>query len=38
MILQDGELNVFNFQLSELARNLMRTSMQGLGIVPVEQM
>ena len=38
MILQDGELNVLNFQLSELARNLMRTSMQGLGIVPVEQM
>ena len=38
MILQEGELNVFNFQLSELARNLMRTSMEGLGIVPVEQM
>tara|TARA_B110000444_G_scaffold89233_1_gene84406 strand:- start:28117 stop:29898 length:1782 start_codon:yes stop_codon:yes gene_type:complete len=38
MILQDGELNVFNLQLSEIARNLMRTSMEGLGIVPIEQM
>jgi len=38
MILKDGELNVFNLQLSEIARNLMRTSMEGLGIVPIEQM
>jgi arginyl-tRNA synthetase len=38
MILKDGELNVFNLQLSEVARNLMRTSMEGLGIVPIEQM
>lgn len=38
MILKDGELNVFNLQLSEIARNLMRTSMEGLGIIPIEQM
>ena len=38
MILKDGELNVFNLQLSEITRNLMRTSMEGLGIVPIEQM
>ena len=38
MILMDGELNVFNLQISEIARNLMRTSMEGLGIVPIEQM
>ena len=38
MILKDGELNVFNLQLSEIARNLLRTSMEGLGIVPIEQM
>ena len=38
MILKDGELDVFNLQLSEIARNLMRTSMEGLGIVPIEQM
>ena len=38
MIMQDGKLNVFNFQISELARNLMRCSMEGLGILPVEQM
>lgn len=38
MILKDGELDVFNLQLSEIARSLMRTSMEGLGIVPIEQM
>jgi arginyl-tRNA synthetase len=38
MILKDGELNIVNFQLLEIARNLMRTGMEGLGIVPIEKM
>tara|TARA_Y100000766_G_scaffold54015_1_gene43774 strand:+ start:6181 stop:7962 length:1782 start_codon:yes stop_codon:yes gene_type:complete len=38
MILKDGELNIVNFQLLEIARNLLRTGMEGLGIVPIEKM
>lgn len=38
MILQDGELNKFNLRISQTARSLMRTGMEGLGIVPLEKM
>ena len=38
MILKDGELNIINFKLLEIARTLLRTGMEGLGIVPIEKM
>lgn len=38
MIVIDGEVNTFNLQVSEVARRLMRTGMEGLGIAPIEQM
>jgi arginyl-tRNA synthetase len=38
MIVVDGEVNTFNLQVSEVARRLMRTGMEGLGIVPIEHM
>ena len=38
MIVIDGEVNTFNLQVSEVARRLMRTGMEGLGIAPIEHM
>lgn len=38
MIVIDGEVNTFNLQISEVARRMMRTGMEGLGIVPIEHM
>lgn len=38
MIVIDGEVNTFNLQVSEVARRLMRTGMEGLGITPIEHM
>ena len=37
-ILVEGVPNPFYLQVSEVARNLLKTGMQGLGIVPIEQM
>lgn len=38
MIVIGGEVNTFNLQVSEVARRLMRTGMEGLGIAPIEHM
>ena len=38
MIVIDGEVNTFNLQISEVARRMLRTGMEGLGIVPIEHM
>ena len=38
MIVVEGEVNTFNLQISEVARNMMRTGMEGLGIAPIEHM
>jgi hypothetical protein len=38
MIIIDGEVNTVNLQVSEVARRMMRTGMEGLGIVPIEHM
>ncbi len=38
MILNDGEVNKFNFRISQTARALMRTAMEGLGLIPLEKM
>ena len=38
MIVIDGEVNTVNLQVSEVARRMMRTGMEGLGIVPIEHM
>jgi arginyl-tRNA synthetase len=37
-ILVEGVPNPFYLQVSETARNLLRTGMQGIGIIPLEQM
>ena len=37
-ILVEGVPNPFYLQVSEIARNLLRTGMQGVGIIPIEQM
>jgi arginyl-tRNA synthetase len=38
MIIIDGEVNTLNLQVSEVARRMMQTGMEGLGIVPIEHM
>ena len=38
MIVVEGEVNTFNLQISEVARRMMRTGMEGLGITPIEHM
>jgi arginyl-tRNA synthetase len=38
MIVVEGEVNTFNLQISEVARRMMRTGMEGLGIAPIEHM
>jgi hypothetical protein len=38
MIVIEGEVNTFNLQISEVARRMMRTGMEGLGIDPIEHM
>jgi arginyl-tRNA synthetase len=38
MIVVEGEVNTFNLQISEVARRMMRTGMEGLGISPIEHM
>ena len=37
-ILVEGVPNPFYLQVSEVARNLLKTGMQGVGIIPIEQM
>ena len=37
-ILVEGVANPFYLQVSEVARNLLKTGMQGVGIIPIEQM
>lgn len=37
-ILVEGIPNPFYLQVSEVARNLLKTGMQGVGIIPIEQM
>jgi arginyl-tRNA synthetase len=37
-ILVEGVPNPFYLQVSEIARNLLKTGMQGVGIIPIEQM
>lgn len=37
-ILVEGIPNPFYLQVSEIARNLLKTAMQGVGIIPIEQM
>ena len=38
MIVVEGEVNTLNLQISEVARRMMRTGMEGLGIIPIEHM
>jgi hypothetical protein len=33
-----AEVNTVNLQVSEVARRMMQTGMEGLGIVPIEHM
>ena len=37
-IIDEGEVNQFFYQVSELARNVLRNGMIGLGIIPLESM
>ena len=37
-ILNDGNVNEFYFSISELARQLMKSGMEGLGVTPLTQM
>jgi len=37
-VVRDGQVDGFAFAISEMARNLMRTGLEGLGITPIEEM
>ncbi|MEC7254626.1 MAG: arginine--tRNA ligase [Candidatus Thermoplasmatota archaeon] len=37
-VVQQNEVDGFAFAISELARKLMRTGLEGLGIIPIEEM
>ena len=37
-VIRDGKVDAFRFQVSESARKLLKASMEGLGIVPIERM
>ena len=37
-VIRDGKVDAFRFQVSEAARKLLKASMEGLGIVPIERM
>ena len=37
-VIRDGKVDAFRFQVSEIARKLLKASMEGLGIVPIERM
>ena len=37
-VVRDGQVDGFAYTISEMARNLMRTGLEGLGITPIEEM
>ena len=37
-VVNDGEVDGFAYTISEMARKLMRTGLEGLGITPIEEM
>ena len=37
-VVRDGEVDGFAFSISEMARELMRSGLEGLGITPIEEM
>ena len=37
-VVRDGEVDGFAFSISEMARKLMRSGLEGLGITPIEEM
>ena len=37
-LFNDGEVDGFAYTISEMARKLMRTGLEGLGITPIEEM
>ena len=37
-VIRDGKVDAFRFKISEAARKLLKASMEGLGIIPIERM